>query len=125
MGAELAFAVDEAGDQDRARDLAERALDTNAMNERAAHGLSHGLLEGSSADAGVRWLEPWLAGWEHAGPFACHLWWHVALFCLAEGDEEGATRAFDEIWRVRGGAVGGAKDGPPPAGGPRLDRAGG
>jgi hypothetical protein len=124
MAGELAFAVDEAGDHHRARDLAERALDANAMNARAAHGLSHALLEGSSADAGVKWLEPWLAGWEHAGPFACHLWWHLALFCLAEGDEEGATRAFDEIWRFRGLAVGVATDAPSLAWRLRLDGAG-
>jgi hypothetical protein len=124
MAAELAFAVDESGDHDRSRDLAERALDANAMNARAAHGMSHALLEGSQAEPGARWLEPWLAGWEHAGPFACHLWWHLALFRLAEGDEDGARRAFDEIWRFRGLAVGVATDAPSLAWRLRLDGAG-
>lgn len=124
MAGELAFAVDEAGDHHRARDLAERALDANTMNGRAAHGMSHALLEGSDAGAGMKWLEPWLAAWEDAGPFACHLWWHFALFCLAEGDEEGAARAFDEIWRFRGLAVGVATDAPSLAWRLRLDDAG-
>lgn len=112
MAAELAFAVDEVGDHRRARDLAEQALEGNAMNGRAAHGMSHALLEGGEPDTGASWLAGWLDSWDRGGSFGCHLWWHLALFSLALGDDAGARRAYERIWGFKGEAVGVATDAP-------------
>jgi tetratricopeptide (TPR) repeat protein len=78
----LAFASEENGAYDRARDLAERSLAANLMNGSAAHPLAHVYLETGDVDAGSAWLTDWLAAWETPSAFACHLTWHLALFRL-------------------------------------------
>jgi tetratricopeptide (TPR) repeat protein len=111
MLGELAFAAEENGQYQRARDLAEEALAGNGENAMAAHPLAHVFLETGDVDRGTRWLRDWLDAWASPSAFACHLTWHLALLRLAAGDEADVRRLLDEILGFGGAATSALTDG--------------
>jgi Anaphase-promoting complex, cyclosome, subunit 3 len=97
MLGELAFATEENGEYARARELAERSLAAKPANSTAAHALAHVYLETGDIEAGVAWLDGWLAAWENPSVFACHLTWHLALLQLAADKADHAIALLDQI----------------------------
>src|SRR5215203_57556 len=80
-----ALYLQECGRVVEARRQAERSLAANGRNAMAAHALVH-VLHVTGDTAGLRhFLGGWIATYERAAPFYCHLAWHLALAELAEG----------------------------------------
>lgn len=94
----LGFALLENDAADRALDLVAAAVDKRPDSGHAAHTFVHGLFEAAefdptARDRAMRWLGDWAPGYAPDGILYCHLWWHLALFHLLEGD-------FDAMWSV-------------------------
>ena len=91
-----AFALLEVGEWEKATALVQRSLEQSPRNAHAAHTYAHCLYEsGSDADARA-YLEDWLPDHPREGLLHCHLWWHLALVRLVEGDVDGMWQAFDD-----------------------------
>jgi hypothetical protein len=105
-----AFAHEELGRFEVARQLAERSLARNPRNAGAAHPLAHVYYETDDHDGGTGFLGGWLASYERAAPFYCHLAWHLALFALASGNADQAMHVYSHdirpiVVRARAGLV--------------------
>jgi tetratricopeptide (TPR) repeat protein len=52
-------------------------------------------MQGRSAE-GVKWLDYSPEQWANKNPFKAHVWWHAALFLLAQGQSERALDLYDK-----------------------------
>jgi hypothetical protein len=106
MLAMQAFSLVESGYYGPALEHGAAALELDAYDARAHHALTH-LYEmtGNAAD-GIRWMRARRPFWSYDTVAATHLWWHWALFYLAEGEVGAALALYDqEIRRSRSGDV--------------------
>ena len=95
-----AFSLDLDGDYEEVRRQAERALDLRYESAWTHHALAHAAIMTDDRERGRREQEDFLATWSHP-PYSIHGHnaWHLALFRLLDGDEEGAWQLFrDLIW---------------------------
>jgi hypothetical protein len=102
----LAFALDQAGETDRAAALAARAVDRNPLTDPwAQHAMAHVHCAREDWIEGRAFLRAHAGSWDRCSSFMLtHNWWHAALFALWLGDGEGALRLFDDhVWGVRKG----------------------
>ena len=96
-----AFGLEECGDYERATAFGHQALSLNPFDARAHHVLAHVFEMTERPDAGVRWMHERIEYWAADTMVATHCWWHLALFCLAQGQIERALSLYDR--RVRAG----------------------
>ena len=89
----LGWSHTEAGNLTTGRALSERAMGLRAANANAAHGLSHAMFEQGDMAAGRQFLSAWLPAHDRKSFLHGHLWWHISLTALDEGDLD--TRACD------------------------------
>jgi len=100
----LAFAVEQAGDTDRAERLACHALDRNPLTDPwAQHALAHVHAAREDWVKGRAFLRAHAASWNRCSSFMLtHNWWHAALCAIELDDLDEALRLFDnQIWGVR------------------------
>lgn len=94
-----AFGLEECGEYDRAEELAHAALALNPFDARAHHVLAHVFEMTERPDAGVRWMNAHLDGWDGDTVVATHCWWHLSLFRLAQGRIDEALSSYDRrVW---------------------------
>ncbi|CAN5784428.1 tetratricopeptide repeat protein [soil metagenome] len=91
-----AFALEEVGRLDEARDLIERSMATNPRNAHGAHIKAHVLYELGEDRAALDYLESWLPTYPREGLMHCHISWHIALFALTVGDAERAWQVYEQ-----------------------------
>jgi hypothetical protein len=91
----FAFAHHEVDLLDEARRLAEHSLKQQPRNATGAHPLAHVFFESNNHGDGRAFLGPWIAEYDRAAPFFCHLSWHLALFELAQGNTERVLELYD------------------------------
>ncbi len=99
-----AFGLEECGDYARAEVTGREAVARNPQDGWAAHAVAHVLEMQGRAAEGAAFMTETAPGWSPDSLFAYHNWWHVALFCIDQGDIAGALRLFDE--RVSAGGFG-------------------
>jgi tetratricopeptide (TPR) repeat protein len=99
-----AFGLEECGDYARAEAAGREAVARNPQDGWAAHAVAHVLEMQGRAAEGAAFMNETAPGWSPDSLFAYHNWWHVALFCIDQGDIAGALRLFDE--RVSAGGFG-------------------
>ena len=99
-----AFGLEECGDYARAEALGREALVLDKRDGWAAHAVAHVMEMQGRAAEGAEFMRSTAPGWSPDSLFAYHNWWHVALFCIDQGDIPGALRLFDE--RVSTGGFG-------------------
>lgn len=91
-----AYALEECGAYDEAERWGRQAVEKNPGDLWAVHSVAHVLeMQGRSAE-GVKWLAHTPEQWSHKNPFKAHLWWHAALFCLAQSDTARALDLYDK-----------------------------
>jgi pentatricopeptide repeat protein len=90
-----AFAHHELDRLDEARRLAEHSLARQPRNAAGAHPLAHVFFESNNHADGVGFLADWIAGYDRAAPFYCHLSWHLALFELAQGHTDRVLQLYE------------------------------
>lgn len=94
-----AFGLEENGQYARAEEVGRRALELNRRDPWAVHAVAHVLEMSGRSREGIDFLSERSPDWAPENGFAFHNWWHLALFQLELGDEQGALRLFDErIW---------------------------
>ncbi len=90
-----AYALEENGDYAAAERWGREAFDANPEDLWAIHSVAHVMeMQGRSAE-GTKWLDYSQDNWAHKNPFKAHVWWHAALFLLAQGDYERALNLYD------------------------------
>ena len=90
-----AYALEECGAYEEAEQWGREAVERNSGDLWAIHAVAHVLeMQGRSAE-GVKWLNYTPEQWAHKNPFKAHVWWHAALFFLAQGEYDRALRLYD------------------------------
>lgn len=90
-----AYALEECGDYAQAERWGREAVERNPGDLWAIHAVAHVLeMQGRSAE-GIKWLSYTPEQWAHKNPFKAHVWWHAALFFLAQGEYERALDLYD------------------------------
>lgn len=90
-----AYALEECGAYAEAEHWGRQAVEQNPGDLWAIHSVAHVLeMQGRSAE-GIKWLDFSPEQWADKNPFKAHLWWHAALFCLAQGEYERALALYD------------------------------
>jgi len=91
-----AYALEECGAYDEAERWGRQAVERNPGDLWAIHSVAHVLeMQGRSAE-GVKWLDYTPEQWAHKNPFKAHVWWHAALFLLAQGHTDRALDVYDK-----------------------------
>ena len=90
-----AYALEECGAYADAERWGRQAVERNPGDLWAIHSVAHVLeMQGRSAE-GVKWLDYSPQQWAEKNPFKAHVWWHAALFLLAQGDYDRALDLYD------------------------------
>ena len=90
-----AFTLEETGDyraaEARGRDAVLRAAD----DAWGVHAVAHVFDMTGRTREGVTWLANQPETWAHCNNFRYHVWWHLALFHLEQGEYEDVLRLYD------------------------------
>ncbi len=92
----LGWSHTEAGNLSTGRTLSERAMGLRSANANAAHGLSHAMFEQGDMAAGRQFLSAWLPAHDRKSFLHGHLWWHIALTALDDGDLDAALAIYEQ-----------------------------
>ncbi|WP_298843259.1 tetratricopeptide repeat protein [uncultured Roseobacter sp.] len=95
MTSQYAFALCETGNIEKADQMIDRSLAQKPENAHGVHVRSHIWYEAGATDQGLTYLNSWLQGYENDGILYSHLYWHAALWSLAQGDTEGMWTRVD------------------------------
>ncbi len=97
-----AFAYEQCHLLDEAESAARTALAMRRKEPWAQHALAHVLLTRGRIDDGARFLEEAQETWIDLNSFmVTHIWWHLALFYLAQGRNREALELYDRhCWGV-------------------------
>ncbi|GAB2471922.1 FAD/NAD(P)-binding protein [Jatrophihabitans fulvus] len=90
----LAFMRQEQGHFTEARELADLALASEPSAGHAVHARAHVHYETGDHEAGLRWLDGWIASCGAEAGHRAHFSWHAALHELALGDDAAALRRY-------------------------------
>jgi tetratricopeptide (TPR) repeat protein len=94
--ASRSFVLQELGELETARRLAERSLARFPRAGGAAHTMAHVFYETNDHAGGVDFLGTWMADYDEHAPMYCHYAWHLALFELARGRYERASEHYEQ-----------------------------
>jgi tetratricopeptide (TPR) repeat protein len=90
-----AYALEECGAYEEAEHWGREAVERNPGDLWAIHSVAHVLeMQGRSAE-GVKWLNYSQDQWADKNPFKAHVWWHAALFHLAQGQYDRVLSLYD------------------------------
>ena len=95
---QLAFALEQTGDLDRAEPIANRALSlVNADDPWTYHAVAHLLYSRGEVAASVALIESQSELWERSNAFMfAHAWWHAAISQLDDDQPDRALRIYDD-----------------------------
>jgi len=83
-----AFANEEAGYIDDAERFARTALEIDPSDIWGAHAVAHALYMKGQVAQGIDLVETLSPNWGQANQMRHHMWWHLCLFLLEQGDHE-------------------------------------
>lgn len=95
FNSQYAFAISEAGEPERALEIAESALTAEPENADAIHTLAHINYETGKSKSGLDALENWRCHYHREGILHGHLAWHCALWTLELGEFDRALRILE------------------------------
>jgi len=93
------WALTEAGDLARGRDITERAFALRRHNAYAVHALLHAMFEDGSVDEADALVEGWIGDYDRVGMLHGHIRWHQALGALDRGDAAKALSIYTDVLR--------------------------
>ena len=91
-----AFALEEAGEYELAEAFARQTLGLNHQDLIAKHTMAHIFEMQGEAKEGIEFLQGHASTFANHNAFRGHLWWHLALFHLEEGNIDDALALFDQ-----------------------------
>ena len=95
-----AFALEEAGEYAAAERYGCQALERAPDDAWGLHAVAHVHDMTGDTARGLAWLMPRREAWAHCNNFRYHVWWHVALMHLDQGDMDEVLRLYDETIRA-------------------------
>jgi hypothetical protein len=95
----LCFAHEECGHYTQAEAAGREAVDADARNLWAAHGVAHVMEMQGRRREGLAWIASLQAGWGEANNLRHHLWWHAALYHLELDDTNSVLGLYDNEFR--------------------------
>jgi hypothetical protein len=90
-----AFGLEECNLYPQAEEAGRHALSIDPRVPWAVHAVAHVLEMQGRFEEGGAWLRQHQPQWAEGNGFACHLWWHKALFRLEALDTTGVLRLID------------------------------
>ncbi|GAA0780628.1 tetratricopeptide repeat protein [Roseibium denhamense] len=90
-----AFSLEETGDYRQAEASGRRGLEFARDDAWGLHAVAHVHDMTGRSEEGVRWLENHPDGWTHCNNFGYHVWWHLALMYLDQGQGDKALALYD------------------------------
>jgi hypothetical protein len=90
-----AFGLEESHLYPQAEETGRRALSLQPRSPWAVHAVAHVMEMQGRFEEGGAWLRQHQGAWAEGNGFACHLWWHKALFRLEALDTTGVLRLVD------------------------------
>lgn len=96
----LAFACEESGDYTRAEAAGRRAIELCPDDAWGLHAVAHVYDMTAQNRTGIAWLSGQTVRWSHCNNFGAHVWWHLALFHLDEGETDRVLALYDSHVRA-------------------------
>ncbi|UFZ03077.1 tetratricopeptide repeat protein [Bradyrhizobium ontarionense] len=93
------WALTEAGELAKGRDITTRAFALRRNNAYAVHALLHAMFEDGSVDEADALVTDWIGGYDRAGMLHGHICWHQALGALDRGDAAKALAVYTDVLR--------------------------
>lgn len=90
-----AFSLEETGDYRQAEATGRRGLEFARDDAWGLHAVAHVHDMTGRSEEGTGWLENHPDGWAHCNNFGYHVWWHLALMYLDQGDADKALALYD------------------------------
>ncbi len=90
-----AFSLEETGDYRVAEASGRRGLEFAPDDAWGLHAVAHVHDMTGRSEEGVGWLENHPHGWAHCNNFGYHVWWHLALMYLDQGQADKALARYD------------------------------
>lgn len=90
-----AFAREEMGDYTAAEAAGRRAVEIAADDAWGLHAVAHVYDMTAQNRTGIAWLSEQTSNWSHCNNFGAHVWWHLALFHLDEGEIDRVLALYD------------------------------
>ena len=90
-----AFSLEETGDYRQAEACGKRGLELATDDAWGLHAVAHVHDMTGRSEEGIGWLEKRPDGWAHCNNFGYHVWWHLALMYLDQGQPEKALELYD------------------------------
>jgi tetratricopeptide (TPR) repeat protein len=91
-----AYALEECGDYAQSEQWGREAVERNHGDLWAIHAVTHVLEMQGRSKEGVAWLPYARNDWARKNPFKAHVWWHSALFHLAQGNSDRVLAIYDD-----------------------------
>jgi len=90
-----AFSLEETGDYRLAEASGRKGLEFARDDAWGLHAVAHVHDMTGRSEEGAGWLENHPDGWAHCNNFGYHVWWHLALMYLDQGDADKALALYD------------------------------
>ncbi len=90
-----AFSLEETGDYRKAEATGRKGLEFARDDAWGLHAVAHVHDMTGRSEEGAGWLEAHPDGWAHCNNFGYHVWWHLALMYLDQGDTDRALALYD------------------------------
>ncbi|GAB4529222.1 MAG: tetratricopeptide repeat protein [Roseibium sp.] len=90
-----AFSLEETGDYRLAEAAGRKGLEFARDDAWGLHAVAHVHDMTGRSEEGAGWLENHPDGWAHCNNFGYHVWWHLALMYLDQGDSDKALALYD------------------------------
>ena len=90
-----AFSLEETGDYRQAEASGRRGLEFARDDAWGLHAVAHVHDMTGRTEEGAGWLENHPDGWAHCNNFGYHVWWHLALMYLDQGQADKALVLYD------------------------------
>lgn len=84
----LAFGHEETGNYGEAEALGREAVERDSSDAWGAHAVAHVLEMQGRTDDGIEWLEALTENWGEVNQIAHHVWWHLCLFYMEQGQHD-------------------------------------
>jgi len=96
----LAFGLEQCHQLEQAEAMGRFATQLHAQNPWAHHAVAHVMDTQNRYAEGIDWMESLAPAWTHCNSMLyTHNWWHIALFYLAQKNEQTVLRLYDQhIW---------------------------
>ncbi|MEM7017187.1 MAG: tetratricopeptide repeat protein [Pseudomonadota bacterium] len=91
-----AFGLEESNQYELAEQRGRHALELNPVDPWAVHAVTHVMEMQGRASEGVEFMRTYEAYWAKGCMFAVHVWWHMALLHLQNGEDNETLAILDQ-----------------------------